>query len=204
MRKAERRDSWIVNRGLRFDPYAPRLPGPLRRCRSTTHDPRRPFLGTSMQISIHAFQSARRRQTRRRQAAGRAAGSCRAISSRGAPTAWPSSTISRRFAPRAAAIRDRALDNLDVYLEEFERNATARGAIVHWAETRRRREPHRVRHRARNYGVKKAVKSKSMVTRGVRAQRRARGRRRRGRRDRSRRIHPAARARSRRRTSSRR
>src|SRR5450759_2961427 len=35
----------------------------------------------------------------------------------------------------AAAIRDRALNNLDVYLEEFERNAQARGAIVHWAET---------------------------------------------------------------------
>ena len=35
----------------------------------------------------------------------------------------------------AAAIRDRALDNLDAYLEEFERNAAARGATVHWAET---------------------------------------------------------------------
>src|SRR5258705_6084022 len=35
----------------------------------------------------------------------------------------------------AAAIRDRALNNLDVYLEEFEKNATARGAVVHWAET---------------------------------------------------------------------
>src|SRR3970040_2215617 len=35
----------------------------------------------------------------------------------------------------AAAIRDRALANLDVYLEEFESNATARGAVVHWAET---------------------------------------------------------------------
>ena len=35
----------------------------------------------------------------------------------------------------AAAIRDHALANLDVYLEEFEKNATARGAVVHWAET---------------------------------------------------------------------
>ena len=36
----------------------------------------------------------------------------------------------------AAAIRDRALAQLDLYLEEFERNAVARGAVVHWAETR--------------------------------------------------------------------
>ncbi len=45
----------------------------------------------------------------------------------------------------AAAIRDRALANLDLYLAEFERNAVARGAVVHWAETRRGRQSHRVR-----------------------------------------------------------
>src|SRR4029450_10074903 len=33
------------------------------------------------------------------------------------------------------AIRQRALDNLDVWLEVFERNATARGATVLWAGT---------------------------------------------------------------------
>src|SRR5216110_2127789 len=33
------------------------------------------------------------------------------------------------------AIRQRALDNLDAWLELFERNATARGATVLWAET---------------------------------------------------------------------
>src|SRR5438876_8554278 len=33
------------------------------------------------------------------------------------------------------AIRQRALDSLDVWLEIFERNATARGATVLWAET---------------------------------------------------------------------
>ena len=33
------------------------------------------------------------------------------------------------------AIRNRALDNLDVWLEIFERNATARGATVLFAET---------------------------------------------------------------------
>ncbi len=63
----------------------------------------------------------------------------------------------------AAAIRDRALANLDLYLEEFERNATARGAVVHWAGTREDVNCI-VREIARQYGVKKAVKSKSMVT----------------------------------------
>ena len=63
----------------------------------------------------------------------------------------------------AAAIRDRALASLDVYLAEFERNAMARGAIVHWAETRE--DVNRiVCDIARRHGVKKAVKSKSMVT----------------------------------------
>ncbi len=63
----------------------------------------------------------------------------------------------------AAAIRDRALASLDLYLLEFERNATARGAVVHWAETRE--DVNRiVLEIARTHGVKKAVKSKSMVT----------------------------------------
>jgi L-lactate dehydrogenase complex protein LldF len=63
----------------------------------------------------------------------------------------------------AAAIRDRALADLDLYLEEFERNAAARGAVVHWAETTE--EVNRiVLDIARRHGVKKAVKSKSMVT----------------------------------------
>jgi len=63
----------------------------------------------------------------------------------------------------AAAIRDRALDNLDVYLEEFERNATARGAVVHWAETTA--DVNRIVCKlAAKYGVRKAVKSKSMVS----------------------------------------
>jgi len=63
----------------------------------------------------------------------------------------------------AAAIRDRALGNLDAYLEEFEKNATARGAIVHWAETTA--DVNRiVCGLAAKYGVRKAVKSKSMVS----------------------------------------
>src|SRR6185436_9597201 len=52
---------------------------------------------------------------------------------------------------------------LDLYLEAFERNATARGAVVHWAETVE--DVNRiVCELARQYGVRKAVKSKSMVT----------------------------------------
>ena len=63
----------------------------------------------------------------------------------------------------AAAIRDRVINNLDAYLEEFERNATARGAIVHWAETTA--DVNRiVRELAAEYDVRKAVKSKSMVS----------------------------------------
>jgi L-lactate dehydrogenase complex protein LldF len=63
----------------------------------------------------------------------------------------------------AATIRDRALNNLDVYLEEFEKNATARGTVVHWAETTA--DVNRiVCELAATYGVKKAVKSKSMVS----------------------------------------
>jgi L-lactate dehydrogenase complex protein LldF len=63
----------------------------------------------------------------------------------------------------AAAIRDRALENLDTYLETFERNATRQGTVVHWAETVD--DVNRiVCELAAKYGVKKAVKSKSMVT----------------------------------------
>ena len=63
----------------------------------------------------------------------------------------------------AAAIRDRALDNLDAGLEEFERNAQARGAVVHWAETAA--DVNRiVCELAGHYGVSKVVKSKSMVS----------------------------------------
>ena len=63
----------------------------------------------------------------------------------------------------AADIRARALAHLDFYLEEFERNATAHGAVVHWAETTA--DVNRiVCELAAQYGVKKAVKSKSMVS----------------------------------------
>ena len=61
------------------------------------------------------------------------------------------------------AIRNRALDNLDVWLEIFERNAAARGATVLWAET-----PADVNalvlEIATKHAVKKIIKSKSMVS----------------------------------------
>ncbi|HYH40384.1 MAG TPA: LutB/LldF family L-lactate oxidation iron-sulfur protein [Burkholderiales bacterium] len=63
----------------------------------------------------------------------------------------------------AAEIRDRALENLDTYLQAFEANATQRGTVVHWAETVE--DVNRiVCELAAKYGVRKAVKSKSMVT----------------------------------------
>ena len=63
----------------------------------------------------------------------------------------------------ARAIRQRALDNLDVWLEIFERNATARGATVLWAETPAEVNAH-VLDIARRHGVSKIIKSKSMVS----------------------------------------
>lgn len=63
----------------------------------------------------------------------------------------------------ASAIRDRVLNNLDVWLQHFEQQATARGAIVHWAETGE--DLNRiVAGIAAQHQVKTAAKSKSMVT----------------------------------------
>jgi L-lactate dehydrogenase complex protein LldF len=61
------------------------------------------------------------------------------------------------------AIRNRALENLDAWLEVFERNAIARGATVLWAET-----PAEVNALvldiATRHAVRKIIKSKSMVS----------------------------------------
>lgn len=63
----------------------------------------------------------------------------------------------------AAAIRDRALNNLEQWLLHFEQQATARGAIIHWAETGA--DVNRiVAEIATLHGVKTAAKSKSMVS----------------------------------------
>ena len=63
----------------------------------------------------------------------------------------------------AAAIRDRTLAHLDLYLEEFEKNATVRGAVVHWAESTA--DVNRiVCELAAFHDVRRIAKSKSMVT----------------------------------------
>jgi len=61
------------------------------------------------------------------------------------------------------AIRNRALDSLDVWLETFERNATARGATVLFAETPADINA-LVLEIAATHGVEKIIKSKSMVS----------------------------------------
>ena len=63
----------------------------------------------------------------------------------------------------ARAIRQRALDRLDVWLEIFEKNATARGATVLWAATPGEVNQH-VLDIAKRHGVHKTIKSKSMVS----------------------------------------
>src|SRR6266567_7400647 len=61
------------------------------------------------------------------------------------------------------AIRQRALDNLDAWLSIFEKNATARCATVLWAETPADVNRH-VLDIAARHGVRKIIKSKSMVS----------------------------------------
>ncbi len=63
----------------------------------------------------------------------------------------------------ATDIRDKVIRNLDRYLLRFEQEATARGAVVHWAETGD--EVNRiVAEIAHQHGLHKVVKSKSMVS----------------------------------------
>jgi L-lactate dehydrogenase complex protein LldF len=69
---------------------------------------------------------------------------------------------------RNAAVerRNRPLANLDVWLERFERNATARGATVLYAQTHQE-AARLIVEIARHHGVKKVTKSKSMVSEEV-------------------------------------
>jgi L-lactate dehydrogenase complex protein LldF len=63
----------------------------------------------------------------------------------------------------AAVIRDRVLNDLEHWLLQFEQQATARGAVVHWAETAE--DANRiVAEIAAQHGVRTAAKSKSMVS----------------------------------------
>jgi iron-sulfur cluster protein len=72
-------------------------------------------------------------------------------------------------ATRAAlkARRNRALDNLDVWLETFEREATRRGVTVLFAETAQE-AARLVSDIAKKHGVKKVIKTKSMVSEEMR------------------------------------
>jgi len=63
----------------------------------------------------------------------------------------------------AAAIRDRAIEDLDVWIEAFEREATRRGASVLYAETGEEVAA-LVVGICRRHGLKKAIKSKSMLS----------------------------------------
>jgi len=62
----------------------------------------------------------------------------------------------------SARVRDFGMQHMDVLLEEWERNAVAAGTIVHWVE-----HPHEVNDKvieiARRHGVRKIIKSKSML-----------------------------------------
>ena len=62
----------------------------------------------------------------------------------------------------AADLRDHCLSNLDQYLEEWERKATAAGTVVHWVESADDMN-RAVLEIARSNGVRKIIKSKSML-----------------------------------------
>jgi L-lactate dehydrogenase complex protein LldF len=64
---------------------------------------------------------------------------------------------------RAAQAKWDAVNHLDRYLEEFERNVTKNGGRVHWAETADEARTI-ILDLARRHNVSKVVKSKSMVT----------------------------------------
>jgi len=66
----------------------------------------------------------------------------------------------------AAEMRDRVIANLDAYLIEFEKNATRRGAVVHWAETAEEANAIIAGIALKN-NVKAVTKSKSMVSEEV-------------------------------------
>lgn len=64
---------------------------------------------------------------------------------------------------RAAAIKSHTISNLADYLEQFEREATRRGAVVHWAANAAEHNEI-VLSILQRHGVTKVAKSKSMLT----------------------------------------
>jgi L-lactate dehydrogenase complex protein LldF len=65
-----------------------------------------------------------------------------------------------------AAIKDQTLRHLDTYLEQFERNATDRGAHVHWARDAREAN-HIVTELIKETGQSEVIKVKSMATQEI-------------------------------------
>jgi L-lactate dehydrogenase complex protein LldF len=63
----------------------------------------------------------------------------------------------------AGGIKQHTLSKLDFYLEEFEKNATAKGIVVHWAKDAQEHNEI-VYSLLKKNSVKKIVKSKSMLT----------------------------------------
>ncbi|MGH8682185.1 MAG: LutB/LldF family L-lactate oxidation iron-sulfur protein [Burkholderiales bacterium] len=68
-----------------------------------------------------------------------------------------------RLRTAGAEIRDRGLAELDAYIERFEREATGRGATVLFAESRAE-ACDLVLEICRRHGIRKAIKSKSMLS----------------------------------------
>jgi L-lactate dehydrogenase complex protein LldF len=73
------------------------------------------------------------------------------------------SELFEKLRGEGAAIRDRSLANLDAWIERFEAEATRRGATVLFAETREE-ACELLLDICRRHGVKKAIKSKSMLS----------------------------------------
>lgn len=71
------------------------------------------------------------------------------------------------FRNDAAAVKQHVLENLDLYLEEFEENAISSGAIVHWAKTA---EDARqiILDICKQNNAKNIIKGKSMVSEEIR------------------------------------
>ncbi len=119
--------------------------------------------GAAHASRIDALQGARARQARTTSGCRATSRSCRPSSSPSGGPRSSSSTTSRRTREAGKAIRNRALENLDVWLEIFEQNATARGATVLFAETPADINS-LVLEIAAKHRVAKIIKSKSMVS----------------------------------------
>ena len=114
-----------------------------------------------MQIESHKFKSAASAKLADAQL-GRALGNLRSRLVGGRASVIGELDNFEAMRDAAAVARDGALENLDFLLETFEARALASGARVHWAESMD--DMNRlVREIARRAGVRKVIKSKSML-----------------------------------------